>query len=492
MTDRDAFDLRFAAAIRDHVGHVWSDLDPVELAHRIAVREPRRQRFVPALALRSVTVPSRVWVLLLLAALLTGLVGGISPTASPQTIQSVVVSTGRYMAVSTGGGHTCAIRTNGTLECWGRNLSGQASPPDGTYRAVSAGGNHTCAIRTDGTLACWGGNPDGQTAPPLGGTYAAVDAGSWHTCAIRTDGTLECWGLNSAGETTVPAGKYRAVSAGQTRTCAIRTDGTLTCWGFEVADRPSPLAGAYVSVDTQQGCAIREGGTLACWGPEAVTPPLGSYVAVVGDWGGPCALRIDGTLTCWGPEPGPPPPPGSYTALSSSLPDYEACAIRTDGRLTCWGRDWIAATDMGGNWMGPPTDLIPALGDLFTASEAPSQERGTVEVGVSVSGCSVIQPSTTFSLGDTIHVVGHLEREPRTDERVTLWLSSDDGLVGRSESRTFDPPGGCLTGLLYRAYVAPPWTNLSAFPIDWPVGHYSVDFYAGGTPLAHGEFDVRS
>jgi hypothetical protein len=47
--------------------------------------------------------------------------------------------------VSAGGFHTCGIRSDGSLACWGSNASGQATPPTGTYTQVSAGGNHTCA-----------------------------------------------------------------------------------------------------------------------------------------------------------------------------------------------------------------------------------------------------------------------------------------------------------------------------------------------------------
>ena len=44
---------------------------------------------------------------------------------------------------------------NGTLACWGSDVEGQASPPDGTFTAVGAGGDHSCAVRMDGALACW-------------------------------------------------------------------------------------------------------------------------------------------------------------------------------------------------------------------------------------------------------------------------------------------------------------------------------------------------
>jgi hypothetical protein len=77
MTERDAFEIRFGAAVHGYVGRVSSDLDPAELAHRIATAAPRRHGLAAGLALRGATIPRRSWVLLLLAALLSALVAGM-------------------------------------------------------------------------------------------------------------------------------------------------------------------------------------------------------------------------------------------------------------------------------------------------------------------------------------------------------------------------------------------------------------------------------
>lgn len=86
-----------------------------------------------------------------------------------------------FTAVSAGHEHTCGVRTDGTLACWGWNEYGQAAPPEGTFATVSAGRGHTCGVRMDGTLACWGRNESGQAASPPG-TFTAVSVGFRHTC----------------------------------------------------------------------------------------------------------------------------------------------------------------------------------------------------------------------------------------------------------------------------------------------------------------------
>src|SRR5512145_802898 len=46
-------------------------------------------------------------------------------------------------AIAVGRNHTCLLRTDGTLACWGNGEEGQASPPDGTFEAVAAGAGHS-------------------------------------------------------------------------------------------------------------------------------------------------------------------------------------------------------------------------------------------------------------------------------------------------------------------------------------------------------------
>jgi alpha-tubulin suppressor-like RCC1 family protein len=72
--------------------------------------------------------------------------------------------------------HTCGISVDGSLWCWGGNRFGQLGMGDTQTRPTPtrvdalgndvsvayAGGAHTCAIKTDGSLWCWGNNAYGQ------------------------------------------------------------------------------------------------------------------------------------------------------------------------------------------------------------------------------------------------------------------------------------------------------------------------------------------
>jgi hypothetical protein len=71
---------------------------------------------------------------------------------------------------------------------------------------ISGGEYHTCGLRTDGTLACWGRDDDGQSTPPThaAGGFAQVSAGGFHICGLKTDGTLACWGRDNYGQSAPP------------------------------------------------------------------------------------------------------------------------------------------------------------------------------------------------------------------------------------------------------------------------------------------------
>jgi alpha-tubulin suppressor-like RCC1 family protein len=178
----------------------------------------------------------------------TGQVGDDS-TVTPRLLPSPVVGLPAQPAVKqiwSRAGHTCARLADGSLRCWGANAEGQignettasAQPTavpvtalTGAVSQVAVGGAHTCALKTDGTVWCWGRNTHGQlgngmikatpqlTAVPvstLGSTVIEVTAGLNHTCARKSDNSMWCWGQNESGQigdgsTTSPRPWPRAV-----------------------------------------------------------------------------------------------------------------------------------------------------------------------------------------------------------------------------------------------------------------------------------------
>ena len=128
-----------------------------------------------------------------------------------------------YKAVTAGEFHTCGLRTDNTIQCWGDNRYGAAAAPTGSFQTVTAGEFHTCGLRTDNTIQCWGDNDDGEAVAPTG-SFQTVTAGRFHTCGLRTDNTIECWRTISYRQAVAPTGSFQAVTVGWGHACGLRTD----------------------------------------------------------------------------------------------------------------------------------------------------------------------------------------------------------------------------------------------------------------------------
>jgi alpha-tubulin suppressor-like RCC1 family protein len=163
-------------------------------------------------------------------------IGSTDPQMRPAEVKTLGTRVGR---LTTGGNHACVFtEDDGHVWCWGDNRAGQLGTGDTDKRLVPVeidpkglgavrtnqlfgGGSHTCALRDDNTLWCWGGNRFGQlgtgdTEPRTRPTQIMTDvasayAGGAHTCAIKTNGALLCWGNNQYGQLGVDVGPQTLV-----------------------------------------------------------------------------------------------------------------------------------------------------------------------------------------------------------------------------------------------------------------------------------------
>ena len=278
---------------------------------------------------------------------------------------------GPYVEVSAGLYNSCAVRTGGRTECWGSGGAGASGHPHYAQSSVaaalqgagstgfgqiSAGNAHTCQVRRDGALACWGSDANGQAMPPaeLSGLVAN---GEIHSCAIIADGTVRCWGADQAGAfgSPAPGDTFRRLALGpQGIACGLKSDGSVQCW-HPVLGQTSSFAGSYrtLSVAGLQACAIQADGSAQCWIGNTATPLLGHWQDVQLGLNHACGLQADGTLSCWGDNGEGQTsnvPVGSFGALSVGY--NHACAISGEGTLACWGSNVNGqATPPGGRFV---------------------------------------------------------------------------------------------------------------------------------------------
>jgi alpha-tubulin suppressor-like RCC1 family protein len=335
-----------------------------------------------------------------------------SKLSNPVTPAGLLLAAGTH--------HTCAVRDDGSVACWGYNFQGQlgnGTRSDSTTPvtvpgladavAVTTGDLFSCALLADGTARCWGNNSWGElgngtttrSVTPVAVTgltnAVAISAGSHHACALLGDGTARCWGPNSEGElgtgpftgsSSVPvtvAGLANATSitAGANHTCAMVNDGTARCWG-----------------DNGSGQVGNGPGTDA-YAPVAVTGLTSTISLSAGD-GYTCALRADRTGRCWGSNAygglgdgttttrsTPVVVTGLTNAVAITTGGFSSCAVLGDGTARCWGRN-----------------LYGQLGNgTTTDSTTPVTVSGvTGAVNVTVGGehaCAVLGDSTATCWG---------------------------------------------------------------------------------------------
>ncbi|MBW2704292.1 MAG: hypothetical protein JRF33_26025, partial [Deltaproteobacteria bacterium] len=319
---------------------------------------------------------------------------------------------GLFVQMSGGRNHTCGIRVDGTLWCWGHNHIGQLGVPsvwwsgnpvqvgeDADWKAVEAAGDRSCGIRLDGSLWCWGHNNyalgDGtlinRPEPVrigLANDWLLVAPGSDHSCGIRGEaggGSLWCWGQNQKGQlgveldpvTSSPvrvgtAEDWRHVAVGSMTTCGIRGDGQINrrwCWGHnwlgilgvgDNVDRHEPtLADEFtdwetVSLGETHACGLRNSGdlnTLWCWG----------Y----------CNAGQLGLGSTWLSELSPVQVDEHATWLSILSGQYHSCGQRVElGEIKtyCWGSNRHGQLADGSRLNSTVPEFVPhALSGSFLA-----------------------------------------------------------------------------------------------------------------------------
>jgi alpha-tubulin suppressor-like RCC1 family protein len=287
------------------------------------------------------------------------------------------------IAVVVGEHHTCALLADGHVGCWGSDLAGQlgttgrdASPgpvlvdlPLGRLVTnLNAGPSGTCVIADDGSVWCWGFQLSGELGQstntthdtpqrvfmPAGETVVDLAMAYEHTCAVLDTGAITCWGSNTFGQfgngTTAPSSTTGSAStpfllepgvraidiaAGSRSTCAVGDQGAVYCWGYNADGRlgdgtttdrftPGPLVPApsrpavQVTVGVQHACALLDDGTMGCWGANTY--------GQVGD--GTTEQRLSPVVVA----------PGTIgQSITTSI--YTTCAVLPDGGVTCWGRN---------------------------------------------------------------------------------------------------------------------------------------------------------
>jgi alpha-tubulin suppressor-like RCC1 family protein len=219
-----------------------------------------------------------------------------------RTAPTPVVGLNGVTHIDAGTWHSCAITSDGSLWCWGRNDLGQLG---------HSSGDATCTDPQPATSFACNPTPTRVEGFPAGVKIAQVSCGIYHTCAVTTVGDVYCWGQNS----------YGALGAPLTTTSSTAP---LRVTGFS-----SAAVEVKTSVDhTMMSCARLADTSVWCWGQgdygelgrdpvndatsgshpyhevpkpvlDAQSNALGQVASLQAGLGG-CVLKTNGTVWCWG------------------------------------------------------------------------------------------------------------------------------------------------------------------------------------------------
>jgi alpha-tubulin suppressor-like RCC1 family protein len=299
--------------------------------------------------------------------------GTTKNSASPVTVRGL---SGKIAAIAVGGSHACALTVDGSMQCWGKNVSGQLgggftanSNPvpvqvkniNDPIRAIALGNDYTCVLTGSGGVKCWGWNYSGQLGNGtntdsimpvdvigLSSGVAAISARASTTCALMDGGAVKCWGWNATGQLG---------------------DGTSTDSNVPVNVKGLTSGMESISVGFDHACALTDKGGAKCWGdnlygqlgngttsqsepPVDVSEPASDFLDISAGDAVTCARTKAGGVKCWGLDTygflGKVPPftkrsqPVDLVGLSSGVAFLEVgldygCTISVDGIVKCWG-----------------------------------------------------------------------------------------------------------------------------------------------------------
>jgi alpha-tubulin suppressor-like RCC1 family protein len=386
--------------------------------------------------------------------------------------------------------HTCAVVSDGTVQCWGKNDHGQLG--DGTTTdsstpvtvlginnavSVATGQNHSCAALATGYVNCWGANDQGQLgdgtttehAPPVQvrriSNATAVFANANRSCALLADGFVQCWGAaylgNGSGTDSpgpvrvsrvsnaiaVAVGRGDPAITGAGTSCVVIADGSVWCWG-----------------DGSNG-ELGNGTTNTILYPVKVNDITNATAAAAGE-NYACALLANGSVKCWGKNdvgqlglgPGdttsysiPEPVKGIDNAISISAHYQHTCAALATGGIKCWGAD-------GNGQLG--NDSVTGYSTTPVAVNGIT-DAAAVSVGNSRS-CALLKDGSLWCWGGGSSTPTSVSGMPPSGLNALQWMSGDSLIATISGSGTAFGvyPGATTVTATVNGTAAPANTDL--------------------------------
>jgi hypothetical protein len=232
-------------------------------------------------------------------------------------------------SMASGAIHHCALRSDGTVWCWGKNEWGALGDPSLPTQAVLAQPTKvpgvenvirldtrdgfrdediTCALDRNSEVICWGGEwPRAPTRVAELAGSREIGVADASVCGLGGAGTIRCVWTGGGVSTYLLNDRVVGLSAASYMLCARTESSDVFCMG--AGGKPAPyllpeLSGArFFATGLAQVCGLLADGTLACSpGSEGRVFPEGCEGTDVVDLQAStfslCALHADGDISC--------------------------------------------------------------------------------------------------------------------------------------------------------------------------------------------------
>jgi alpha-tubulin suppressor-like RCC1 family protein len=300
-----------------------------------------------------------------------------------------------WKQIAPGNDYTCGITLEDDLFCWGRSYWGQTgtsqiytndgvhvpTPVDegSKWKHIATGSEHSCGIKTDGTLWCWGNNYSSQLGIGEFGSpqsipvkvdteitdWKHVDVAYQYSCALTTGDELYCFGfledeklqtkhLKKSPQHYFEDTRWKTIALGGVYRCGIQQDDGLYCFGT------NGHAQLGNGTRTEQYTTVQRIGT-------------DTWKQIAAGDSHTCGVTLAGELYCWGYQQGgrlgngknvkeyalTPQKVGNQTNwLSASVGQWHTCALNSDGEIYCFGTNEYGQV---GNGKSNEMTTTPAL-----------------------------------------------------------------------------------------------------------------------------------
>jgi hypothetical protein len=375
------------------------------------------------------------------------------------------------------GDHTsCALLSDATVRCWGKNSVGQlgngttADSPKPVevkltgVKDIVLGTAHACALLDDESVTCWGriyfGKKEDLLAPTAVSGVAkakrlfAVGAAS---CATIEDASLVCWGaIDVKGHLRLSGGSMNRVPTPSngldhivalTANGALDEDGTVWFWGSDGAPVRTAMTGVIeIASSGDEVCGLRRDGSVACAGPatrcaaaapktaSAPKPPAPApkkKAAVKPTVKKPAAKTAKGKAT--------PAKPATKAELARLMPievlrlpaakhlafDVGLCVVTRTGRLQCLETGNGCTVDTA--WPGL-ADVDYVIGNCARLTDGKARCWSVAKKSRLVNEVSGVRGAISIAASSS-HACAILD-----DRSVVCWGSNKSGALGRGKT----------------------------------------------------------